>query len=136
MYQTSTLNVEGRSSAEEAAAARAISCQIGDSIWSKNNEHLEENIEKESLHPTSAVSKKSITSNESLEIRNYDGDDGISDDDGIQLQRADDQESIASSASNYSFSAAVAPNSMPNIEIKTKNSSSIKRRNSQRSIRR
>ena len=128
------MNVEGRSSAEEAAAARAISCQIGDGIWSKNEESLEENIENKNLRPPSAVSKRSITSNASLEIRNYDGDEGISDDDDVQLQRTKDRASFASSASNYSFSAAVAPNSLPNIENKQKNNSSIKRNNSQKSV--
>ena len=86
------------------------------------------------MRPPSAVSKRSITSNASLEIRNYDGDEGISDDDDVQLQKTKDRSSFASSASNYSFSAAVAPNSLPNIENKQKNNSSIKRNNSQKSV--
>ena len=126
------MNVEGRSSAEEAAAARAISCQIGDGIWSKTDETLEDNTDKETLHPASALSKRSLTS---LEIRNYDDDDGISDDDDVRLQREKDCASFASSASNYSFSAAVAPNSMPN-ESKTITKSRLERNPSQNSERR
>ena len=115
------MNVQGRSSAEEAAAARAISCQIGDGIWSKADGSLKENTEEEEkLHPSACLSKRSSGSTASLEIKNYDEDDGILDDDEeeVGLHRASDRESYSSTASNYSFSAAVAPKANESITDK------------------
>ena len=88
---------------------------------------MKEHTEEEKLHPSSALSKRSAASTSSLEIRNYDEDGGILDDDEeeVGLHQASDRESYSSTASNYSFSAAVGPDSLLNVDKKSKNSSSI-----------
>ena len=132
MYQTSSLNVYGRSSAEEAAAAAALTHEIGENILSE--EGAKSDI-KENLHPKSNTSKLSATSSTSIGIRNGDDDDnGLSvfddDDTSIDIEGRKSETSHANqsidlslSASNYSFSAAVAPISLDNQSTKRVNTS-------------
>ena len=132
MYQTSSLNVHGRSSAEEAAAAAALTREIGENILSKEGEKSDV---KENLHPKSNTSKLSATSSTSIGIRNGDDDNGLSvfedDDTSIDIEGRKSEASHANqsidlslSASNYSFSAAVAPISLDNQSTKRVNTSS------------
>ena len=131
MYQTSSLNVHGRSSAEEAAAAAALTREIGENILSKEGEKSDV---KENLHPKSNTSKLSATSSTSIGIRNGDDDNGLSvfedDDTSIDIEGRKSEASHANqsidlslSASNYSFSAAVAPISLDNQSTKRVNTS-------------
>ena len=131
MYQTSSLNVHGRSSAEEAAAAAALTREIGENISSKEGEKSDA---KENLHPKSNTSKLSATSSTSIGIRNGDDDNGLSvfedDDTSIDIEGRKSEASHANqsidlslSASNYSFSAAVAPISLDNQSTKRVNTS-------------
>ena len=131
MYQTSSLNVYGRSSAEEAAAAAALTREIGENILSKEGEKSDV---KENLHPKSNTSKLSATSSTSIGIRNGDDDNGLSvfedDDTSIDIEGRKSEASHANqsidlslSASNYSFSAAVAPISLDNQSTKRVNTS-------------
>ena len=126
MYQTSSLNVHGRSSAEEAAAAAALTREIGENILSEEGEKSDI---KENLHPKSNTSKLSATSSTSIGIRNVDDDNGLSvfddDDTSIDIEGRKSETSHANqsidlslSASNYSFSAAVAPISFDNQSTK------------------
>ena len=131
MYQTSSLNVHGRSSAEEAAAAAALTREIGENILSKEGEKSDA---KENLHPKSNTSKLSATSSTSIGIRNGDDDNGLSvfedDDTSIDIEGRKSEAShahqsidLSLSASNYSFSAAVAPISLDNQSTKRVNTS-------------
>ena len=132
MYQTSSLNVHGRSSAEEAAAAAALTREIGENILSKEGEKSDA---KENLHPKSNTSKLSATSSTSVGIRNGDDDNGLSvfeddDDTSIDIEGRKSEASHANqsidlslSGSNYSFSAAVAPISLDNQSTKRVNTS-------------
>ena len=131
MYQTSSLNVHGRSSAEEAAAAAALTREIGENILSKEGEKSDV---KENLHPKSNTSKLSATSSTSIGIRNGDDDNGLSvfedDDTSIDIEvrkseasHANQSIDLSLSASNYSFSAAVAPISLDNQSTKRVNTS-------------
>ena len=131
MYQTSSLNVHGRSSAEEAAAAAALTREIGENILSKEGEKIDV---KENLHPKSNTSKLSATSSTSIGIRNGDDDNGLlvfeDDDTSIDIEGRKSEASHANqsidlslSASNYSFSAAVAPISLDNQSTKRVNTS-------------
>ena len=131
MYQTSSLNVHGRSSAEEAAAAAALTREIGENILSKEGEKSDA---KENFHPKSNTSKLSATSSTSIGIRNGDDDNGLSvfedDDTSIDIEGRKSEASHANqsidlslSASNYSFSAAVAPISLDNQSTKRVNTS-------------
>ena len=131
MYQTSSLNVHGRSSAEEAAAAAALTREIGENILSKEGEKSDV---KENLHPKSNTSKLSATSSTSIGIRNGDDDNGLlvfeDDDTSIDIEGRKSEASHANqsidlslSASNYSFSAAVAPISLDNQSTKRVNTS-------------
>ena len=132
MYQTSSLNVHGRSSAEEAAVAAALTREIGENILSKEGEKSDV---KENLHPKSNTSKLSATSSTSIGIRNGHDDNGLSvfedDDTSIDIEGRKSEASHANqsidlslSASNYSFSAAVAPISLDNQSTKRVNTSS------------
>ena len=132
MYQTSSLKVYGRSSAEEAAAAAALTHEIGENILSE--EGAKSDI-KENLHPKSNTSKLSATSSTSIGIRNGDDDNGLlvfeDDDTSIDIEGRKSEASHANqsidlslSASNYSFSAAVAPISLDNQSTKRVNTSS------------
>ena len=139
------MNVYGRSSAEEAAAARLKSCGVGDGIWSKNDS--EDSIKsKEKLPPVSSVSNASVTSSSSADIRNCDDNNELDvfddDEDSVQLSRTTSEssqaiESYASllSASNYSFSAAVAPISSEIINTGSAYQSIIQQKEDQKSIR-
>ena len=125
------MNVHGRSSAEEAAAARAKSCGVGDGLWNKADTKDEVTSEKQ-FQPSSRASQLSASSSSSIEIRNCEDNNDIpvfnDDDDSIHLNRTKSElsnanESYASSlsASNYSFSAAVAPISSENINTTSLN---------------
>ena len=132
MYQTSSLNVHGRSSAEEAAAAAALTRQVGENILSEEGEKTDI---KENLHPKSNTSKLSTTSSTSVGKRNGDDDNGLTvfeddDDTSIDIEGRKSETSYANqsiglslSASNYSFSAAVAPISLDNQSTKRVNTS-------------
>ena len=131
MYQTSSLNVHGRSSAEEAAAAAALTREIGETILSKEGEKSDV---KENVHPKSNTSKLSANSSTSIGIRNGDDDNGLSvfedDDTSIDIEGRKSEASHANqsidlslSASNYSFSAVVAPISLDNQSTKRVNTS-------------
>ena len=125
------MNVHGRSSAEEAAAAAALTREIGENILSKEGEKIDV---KENLHPKSNTSKLSATSSTSIGIRNGDDDNGLlvfeDDDTSIDIEGRKSEASHANqsidlslSASNYSFSAAVAPISLDNQSTKRVNTS-------------
>ena len=120
----------GRSSAEEAAAAGAKVWDVGKGTWSRGKNTSDENTNQEILHPGSCKSKLSAISSSSIDIKDYGDDDNFSgpDDGDESLQKHgtidehfQSHNSLASSlsASNYSFSAAVAP-----ICVKEKNSNS------------
>ena len=125
------MNVYGRSSAEEAAAARARSCGIGDGIWNKTNTEDEVTSEKQ-FPPSSRASKLSENSSSSIGIRSCGDNTEIpvfdDDDDSIHLNpiksessNANDSYASSLSASNYSFSAAVAPITSENINTTSLN---------------